>query len=266
MTEPSPTPSAPSPHSRGQALVSLHDVTPAHEARVFAAIDHLRGLGVDALSLLVVPDFHHRAHLAHAPAFCRRLLSVLGPRDEILLHGFWHLADGKPRHGNGKLHVAGRQLVAKVATAGEGEFQALGYAEARDRLVDGLEVLADTLDVRPDGFVAPAWLQEEAVRRACRDVGLSYCEDHLFVHDLRQGRRVLAPALSMASRSWWRRLGSVAAAQLGGRLLPLQPVVRLAVHPNDYGHPALVASIAQVVRRWQATHTPVNYREALQGG
>jgi len=248
--------------SPATALISLHDVTPAHEERVFAAISHLRGLGVDALALLVVPDFHHRAHLGHAAAFCERLAKVLGPRDEILLHGFWHLADGKPRAGD-PVRSARQQVVAKVMTAGEGEFQALGYDEARARLQAGLRVLDEAMGVRPVGFVAPAWLQNPAVRQACRDEGFAFCEDHLRVYDLQGGGDLIAPALSMASRSWWRRMGSLAAAEVGGRLLPLHSVVRLAVHPNDYRHPSLVDALSRVVTRWNTSHRPVSYREAL---
>lgn len=244
------------------ALVSLHDVTPAHEARVFTAIAHLRSLGVDALNLLVVPDFHHRAHLDHAAAFCDRLRETLGPRDEIQLHGFYHLADRT------RADVSG-SLAASLLTAGEGEFHALDHAEALRRLREGLDLLDRCLRVRPKGFVAPAWLQNPQVLRAVTDAGLDWCEDQLHVHHLARGHRLLAPALTWASRSWPRRLGSLAYAQVAGRILPLahpltgHRTVRLAVHPNDYRHPALIASIGSTVRRWLTTHRPVSYEEAL---
>lgn len=239
-----------------RALVSLHDVTPAHGDRVFAAIDHLRGLGVTALNLLVVPDFHHRAHLAAAPEFCARLLATLRPDDEIQLHGFFHLADVAPASPR-------QRLTAAVMTAGEGEFQALDLATATQRIRDGLDVLRQTLDVRPEGFVAPAWLQNTQVRQAVRDCGLAWCEDQLRIHDLVRGRTLLAPALSWASRSWSRRIGSRLQARIAERVLPLQPLVRLAVHPNDYHHRELVDSIGRVTRRWLTTHRSVAYREVL---
>jgi predicted deacetylase len=254
------------PHARrtdrGQALVSLHDVTPAHEARVFTAISHLRSLGVDALNLLVVPDFHHRASLDHAAAFCQRLRQVLGPRDEIQLHGFYHLADQARPDVQGK-------LAASLLTAGEGEFHALDHAEALRRLREGLDLLDRSLGVRPRGFVAPAWLQNPEVLRAVTDAGLDWCEDQVHVHDLARGRTLLAPALTWASRSWPRRLGSLVYAQIAGRILPHtwgltgHHTIRLAVHPGDYRHPALIDSIGGTLRRWLVTHRPVNYEEAL---
>ena len=244
------------PSTQHQALISLHDVTPAHEAKVFRAIAHLRSLGVDALSLLVVPDFHHRAHLSHHAAFCDKLQAAMLPRDELFLHGFWHLAEQQPVD-------AGSRLLAAALTAGEGEFHALRHAEALERMEDGLDVIERALGVRPQGFVAPAWLQNAEVRRAAKDLGLRYCEDHLRVYDLASGRRVLAPALSLASRSLARRVGSLAAAELTARALQPMPVVRLAVHPNDYDYPRLVAAIGRVVRRWLPGHPAVSYREAL---
>ncbi len=245
-----------SPPSARTALVSLHDVTPAHEDIVFAAISHLRGLGVAALSLLVVPDFHHRADLRRYPAFCARLRAAMGPRDEILLHGYWHLDDGRRRD-------ASQRLVARALTAGEGEFQALDLAEANVRIANGLAVLRETLDAKPAGFVAPAWLQNSQVVTAVAQNGLRYCEDHLRVHDVKSGSSVFCPALSFASRSPWRLQASLFSAVFSTPALALKPVVRLAVHPNDYRHPSLVAGIARVVRRWLTTHQAQSYSELL---
>lgn len=239
-----------------QALISLHDVTPAHEAKVLRSIAHLRSLGVDALSLLVVPDYHHRAHLAHHAAFCDRLMAQLSERDELLLHGFWHLGEQAPQD-------AGGRLLARALTAGEGEFQALDYAQAFERIEDGLQVIEQSLGVRPAGFVAPAWLQNAEVRLAAKDLGLRYCEDHVYVHDLVRHHQILAPALSLASRSLPRRVGSLAAAALGARAFAPMATVRLAVHPNDYDHPRLVDALGRVVRRWLPGHVPTTYREAL---
>lgn len=238
------------------ALVSLHDVTPAHEDTVFTAISHLRGLGVAALSLLVVPDFHHRADLRRFPGFCERLLAAMGPRDEILLHGYWHLDDGRHRR-------ASQQLLAGALTAGEGEFQALDLAEANERIANGLEVLRETLGAQPAGFVAPAWLQNAQVATAVAQNGLQYCEDHLRVHDLARHSSLFCPAVSFASRSPLRLQASLLSAVFSTPALALQPVVRLAVHPNDYRHSTLVAGIAHVLRRWLPTHQAQSYRELL---
>lgn len=244
-----------------RALYSLHDVTPAKEALVFEAIAHLRALGVTRLALLVVPDFHSRADLRSFPAFCAQLRRLLTPDDEILLHGYYHLADAQPQSARGFGRV-GRKLAAAALTAGEGEFHELDYDEASRRIANGLEVLRETLDVRPSGFVAPAWLQNAQVRRAVADAGLTFCEDHLRIWPT-HGEPILAPALSFASRTRLRLWGSLASAELTGRLLPRQPVARLAIHPNDYRSAHLRQAITRVVTRWQAVTTPSRYQEVV---
>ena len=245
---------SPPPPAR-RALYSLHDVTPAKEALVFQAIAHLRSLGVAHLALLVVPDFHGRADLRDHPGFCRQLREHIAPGDEILLHGYFHLADVAPR-------PALRRLAAAALTAGEGEFHDLDYAAASQRLRQGLEVLQEALGLRPSGFVAPAWLQNAAVRRAVADAGLAFCEDQLRIWPA-QGAPIAAPALSFASRSPLRLWGSLAAAEVTSRLLPRLAVSRVAIHPNDYREPALCAAIGRVVARWQETAQTSRYAEVL---
>ena len=234
-----------------RSLVSLHDVSPAHAEVVFRAIDHLRSRGVDALTLLVVPDYHHRADLRDHRRFCRRLREELGPRDEIALHGFYHLADPQPAGAS-----VAQKLAAATLTAGEGEFQTLDFDQAKNRINAGLSVLHEALGVRPRGFVAPAWLQNDEVVRAVRACGLDWCEDHWFVAELRSGEQLLAPALSMASRDPVRRGGSVVTSVVGAPLLPSLKTVRLAVHPGDYAHPELIRSLDRVLQRWLPDHPP----------
>ncbi len=238
-----------------RALYSLHDVTPAKEALVFAALDHLRSLGLTRLALLVVPDFHGRADLRAFPAFCAQLRRALLPGDEILLHGYYHLADAQPQN-------AGHKLASTFLTAGEGEFLDLRYEVARQRLSDGLNVLQEALDVRPTGFVAPAWLQNAEVRRAVADAGLAFCEDQLRIWPS-HGAPILSPALSFASRTPVRLWGSLAAAEFTSRALPRLPVSRVAIHPNDYRSPHLRTAIARVVTRWQAQTISSRYEEVL---
>jgi len=237
-----------------QALVSLHDVTPAHGETVFAAIDHLRSRGAAALTLLVVPNYHHRADLRDHPGWCQRLRKALGPRDEIVLHGLYHLADQVPSDALGK-------LAASTLTAGEGEFQVLPFDDAKARIAKGLRCLDRALGARPAGFVAPAWLQNDEVIRAVRASGLRWCEDHTFVYDLRGGAQILAPALSLASRDPLRRLGSRTFARAGSRVLPALRTVRLAVHPGDFAFPELVATLDAVLGRWLPDHPPRVMRE-----
>ena len=243
------------PAAPHRALYSLHDVTPAKEALCFQALDHLRALGVHKVALLVVPDFHGRADLREFPAFCAALKQRLLPGDEVLLHGYWHLADTQPSDAFGALKAA-------ALTAGEGEFQALTYAEARTRIDHGLQVLDDALGLRPTGFVAPAWLQNPDVRQAVADAGLGFCEDQLRIWPTSRAP-ILSPAISFASRTPTRLWGSIAASYVTGRALPRLPVARLAIHPNDYRSSHLRSAITRVISDWQTRTIPSRYDEVF---
>jgi len=235
------------------ALVSLHDVTPAHGEVVFRAIDHLRRAGVGALTLLVVPDFHRRARLADHPEFCARLRAAMTEDDEVVLHGYHHLADWPAG-------TTGQRLAASLLTAGEGEFHALDRKRAAALIAAGLGEIEGALGVRPSGFVAPAWLHNDGVVDAVRRAGLDWCEDHWFVYNLRTGDQLLAPAVSLASRDPIRRIGSGWLARGLCGALPRLRTVRLAVHPGDYGHSDLVAAIDRVLATWLPAHPPTTVR------
>lgn len=238
-----------------RALYSLHDVTPAKEALCFEALAHLRGLGVDRLAMLVVPDFHGRGDLRQFPAFCAELKRRLLPGDELLLHGYWHLADRAPTGGLAALQAA-------ALTAGEGEFHTLTYADASVRISRGLDVMEEALGLRPTGFVAPAWLQNADVRRAVADAGLRFCEDQLRIWPT-GGTAIVSPAMSFASRTPVRLWGSIAASHVTQTLLTCLPVSRLAIHPNDYRSSHLRAAIARVITDWQTRTIPSRYDEVL---
>lgn len=243
------------PPSAHRALYSLHDVTPAKEALVFQALAHLRSLGLTRLGLLVVPDFHARADLRLHPQFCAQLCKSLLPGDEILLHGYYHLADAPPQNLRHRLKAA-------ALSAGEGEFHDLQYAEAAERIARGLAVIEETLHVRPRGFVAPAWLQNAETRQAVADAGLDFCEDQLRIFPSR-GRAIPSPAASFASRTPLRLWGSIAATHVTSRFFPRFPVSRLAIHPNDYRSRHLQAAISRTVGQWQASTIASSYQEVL---
>ncbi len=54
-------------------VVSLHDVSPHTWPACVAMLDHLRTLGVDRTSLLVVPDHHGPGHSLPDAAICQEL-------------------------------------------------------------------------------------------------------------------------------------------------------------------------------------------------
>jgi hypothetical protein len=210
--------------------VSIHDVSPRWRDEVETALRWCHEVGVRP-GLLVVPDFHRRHALLDDAAYCARLRVLAEEGHEVFLHGYHHLAPD----GRGVLHFVAQRLVS----AGEAEFAAYDRAEGEVLLDRGLAVLrAASLPVR--GFVPPAWARRPWLLGALAARGIDYTEDQLFAYRPVLGTRVLRPAINYASRSWGRRVSSVAYARLARGWLRAGLGVRVAIHPADLHHATLV--------------------------
>ncbi len=178
---------------------------------------------------------------------------------EILLHGFTHQASDDSPPARGVIERA----KARFLTASEGEFQTMPYYRAASTLRQGKAIIEETLGVTPRGFVAPAWLESEHVPRALRALGFEFHEDHLFLFDLRRGRRVFVPAISFTGRSAARARASVVWAHAMNRLLGLPMDIRLALHPADFDHDDLIDAIGELVQEISGRRDWVSYGEYL---
>ncbi len=221
--------------------VSLHDVTPAWEPEIEAALRLAARFGARP-ALLVVPDHHGAWPLADHPRFCARLRELAAAGHEILLHGYYH--QSRPEAPGGRDVAAGRPrglarfFAQRVVSAGEAEFSDVTRAEAAERLDRGLRALAEA-GLEPRGFVPPAWSMPRWVQGLLRERGLAYTEDHLLVHDPVQGRSRPSVVLNFASRTPARRWSSVAFCRVGRVGRAFTPA-RIALHPGDLRVPLLV--------------------------
>src|SRR5262249_44787984 len=149
-----------------QALVSLHDVTPVHRARLDRAEALLARTGIDRVAFFLVPDYHGAHPAARDTGFvtwCSRERPFAG---DWVLHGYYH------RDDDASARSAPRQWLARhLLTDGEGEFLTLTASVQRDRLRLARRVAGDVLGVVPRAFVAPAWLFNDALVPALRDLG-----------------------------------------------------------------------------------------------
>jgi hypothetical protein len=244
---------------RRPALLALHDVTPAHEPLLRTAWSRLESWGLPQPALLVVPNHHGRWPLSDHAAFCAELRERQRAGAEILLHGFEHRRVPGAAPPSGTLERA----KARWLTAGEGEFQTLTYEETARRVREGLAGLDQAVGVRPSGFVAPAWLEGPHTRRALRDLGLVFHEDHLLVRDLRHGRPRLAPAITFTGRSRARAVASIGWARAMRAVVGWQVDLRVALHPADFLHDDLVAAIGDLLDAVSRTRRWVGYAEYL---
>jgi uncharacterized protein len=124
-------------------LVSIHDVTPAHEAAVRELWELCGRFGI-VPALLVVPDWHGRWPLESYPAYVAWLQARVRDGAEIILHGERHDEAGLPRTFGDSLRAVGR-------TAHEGEFLTLDEAQAGERITRGQRRLG-VLGLDPAGL------------------------------------------------------------------------------------------------------------------
>ncbi len=237
-------------------IATIHDVAPP----TLAAVDQLRaalaGWGVDAVTLLAVPDYHRRAPLASCPRTATWLRAAADRGDEVALHGVIHRQDAP---------VAARRdrLRARLFTAGEGEMLGAG-ADDRARLAAARAQLAELLGRDVAGFVAPAWLERAGLGDRLAEVGFAWHETAWVIEGLTPRRRVRAPVIGFATRTRWRERAALAwAAALTPLLAIAAPVVRVAVHPADLTSAAVMAALERVVRQASRDRRAVTTAAAL---
>lgn len=248
--------SAPISSSRKRLLASIHDVTPYFESDIDRLVDRLQGLlGGPHFAMLVVPNYWGRAHLADAPAFQARLRHWADQGVEMILHGWSHRDD--LRH-----ETAAAAFKARHLTAGEGEFLGLSRAEAKRRVEDGRALLEDAIGRPVNGFVAPAWLYGLSARRALRQAGFAFAEDHFRVwRPADDAVLCRGPVITWASRSPARQASSLAFAALARHALAPLRTVRVAVHPGDAQAPAILKSIDRTIGVLARGRRPGRYAE-----
>lgn len=212
--------------------VSLHDVAPDTWpacARLLALVEPFGA----SVTLLVTPHFHGRHRLDEDPGFVRALRRRLVRGDEIALHGYFHLDDAAPPT------TLRDWFRRRVITASEGEFAAIGAADARRRLTDGTLMLARA-GLTAKGFVAPAWLLGDGARTALMETSLAYTSTRDELYALPSFEAVRAPSLVYSTRAAWRRAASRIWNRRRLARLAAEPRLRVALHPADAAHPAVL--------------------------
>jgi predicted deacetylase len=226
-------------------LISLHDVTPFHFARLLKAEALFQDMGLRKLTYLFIPNYHGRfasAENHEFVAWCR------GPRPfeiEWQLHGDHHLEAAAS--ANGQALSWADQWRRRLLTAGEGEFLALDAEAQRAKLASGRAAFRQCLGYDPSGFVAPAWLFNSKLPGLLKEMGFQCTEDRHRIFELREGRSVRSPVVTWATRTTLLKYGSIVMAPVLGQLRKTAEVLRIAIHPFDMDHDQTVASIRRLL-------------------
>ena len=238
------------------AVVAVHDVSPAtwHDCRQL--IQRLDAIGVSPLTLLVVPDFHHRAPVASDPAFVRAMDARLARGDELVLHGLVHL-DEAPAPRTPRDFVRRRLM-----TRAEGEFAALPADDAAARLARGI-ALFDALGWPLHGFVPPAWLASDGTRAALglRVDRFDYVTARGGIHHLPHWHYEPTANLCYSPGNAPRRLYSRLAIRRELARAKRIALLRLSLHPQDARVPGVLAHWERLAAEAMASRLVVTKRE-----
>lgn len=244
--------------SADRALVaSIHDVCPATRAATERILGDLGEIGCEKTSLLVVPDHHRRGRISEDAGFGEWLRERVREGHEAVLHGYYHLREAKGGEGIWK------KLVTRSYTAGEGEFYDLEKGEAARRLSEGVREFA-ALGLRPEGFIAPAWLLGTEAEEAVREAGFGYTTRIATVVDFSEGGCVhQSRSLVWSVRAGWRRVCSLAWNAALFSSLKNSPLLRIGIHPPDWDHGAIRAQILKLCRAALADREAMTYQQWL---
>lgn len=228
------------PNERPALCVAIHDVAPATWAECLHLLRAVREVDDIPLTWLVVPQYHDSK--LRSRSYELMLDALLAQGHELVLHGYTH-RDEAPLRGR----LASR-LLRTMYTEREGEFAAIDRADARRRIELGLAWFGER-GWPVDGFVAPAWLLGKQAWAAVAEFPFTYTTTYSHFHVLRPARKLLAPALVYAARNRVGRALSPPLAALAARMTFAAPLVRIALHPRDAYHPALVLHAQRLIER-----------------
>jgi len=236
-------------------VVSIHDVSPLTRESVSRILADLAGAGIGRVSLLVVPDHHHRGNITADADFGSWLRDLVVAGHEAALHGYLHQRERRAHES------ARTRFFTRLYTAGEGEFFDIGYDDARKILARGRDELAQVAGVQPVGFIAPAWLLSAHGERAARDLGFAYTTRLKAISDLATGRVHDSQSLCWSVRGRWRRVVSVGWNHTLFQRLRPNPLLRLSIHPPDIGYPEIWRQILSLARQAGADREAMAYRD-----
>jgi uncharacterized protein len=223
-------------------IVSLHDVAPSTFALIRQQVEELAALGVNQTSLLVIPYHHGIKKLEDDSALCSWLFKQQELGHEMVLHGWEHRIPNSKGTSN-----ASTWFYENLYTSREAEFLNLNRQEASQLIGEGLDMFRK-LGLKPEGFIAPAWLMNPDVEHAAREHKLLYTNTISELIQLPTNRRVRTRSCVWSTRAGWRRGCSLIWNRFLFQKLQSADPLRISLHPNDLHYPAIWSQIRDLIR------------------
>jgi len=230
--------------------VALHDVEPGTFERCALIRDWLSDLGVDRVTLLVIParDLHPLAD--RSPAIAEWLIERQRAGDAVAQHGFEHPGS------------CARRLRPRLYRE-PAEFVGLDAGEAARALDAGRRVLK-LAGIETCGFVAPAYAYTPILRELVAS-RFRWWAGPWGVHSTARGEagtqqtvvNRASPAVGLASTSIARR--ALSPRLLRAATLLAGDVLRLDVHPEDLEQPSHVLTLEWALRHSVGRRKPITY-------
>ncbi len=238
--------------NKGALVISIHDVAPSTRETTEKILAELAHCGVATCSLLVVPNYHHAGSATEDRECGICLREWEGHGHEIVIHGYFHQ---RPRRED---EDARQKFVTRFYTRDEGEFYDLAYDEALSRIGRAKEEFA-AAGLKPNGFIAPAWLLNTDGESAATDAEMEYTTRLGSVRDLRCQKTFASQSLVYSTSSAWRRAASLAWNSILFPIVNQRPLVRLSIHPPDFEHPEIWRQILRFAERLSQERTVTTY-------
>jgi Uncharacterized protein conserved in bacteria (DUF2334) len=228
--------------------VAVHDIEPATFDRAALIRDWLSDLGVDRVTLLVIPaaDLHPLSD--RRPEVASWLIERAAGGDAIAQHGFRHL---QSRHPRWPPHP--RSAIARESP----EFVGLDPL-ATDRALDAGRRILKLAGLEPRGFVAPAYAYTRQLRESLR-TRFAWWAGAWALHPTESGAPQCrcAPPIGLAAAGPLRQRVSPALLRISGRLAG--STLRIDLHPRDLGSASHMLALEDVIRRATPSRACVTY-------
>ena len=216
--------------------VALHDVEPSTFGRCALIRDWLSDLGVDRVTLLVIPAPQLHPFPARSPELVDWLLDRRDAGDAIAQHGLQHRRTRPaPRFTRTARSWQGGQAA---------EYPGLDLEATIASVETGRKVLTGA-GIEPRGFVAPGYAYTSVLRRHLSE----RFDWWATIWSLNGAAHAHAPALCLGTSDAFKRATSPSLIRAGA--LVSGSLLRLDLHPADFDHPRHVQAVEHVLDRAQ---------------